>query len=65
MKTFCQILIVLFIVIGFFYGLYQDFHGRESREPYGYSGAIITIVVFALMFLVIFGAGALSELADR
>lgn len=62
MQTACQIIVLLLIVIGFLAGLYQDFHGRCERKPYGFQGALVSIVLTLLLLIVNWKAGAFSTL---
>lgn len=61
MKFACQILVVLLLGMGFFHGLYEDFEGRKAHEPWGFSGAIVTIVVTAVVVVLYACAGLFSE----
>jgi hypothetical protein len=61
MKT-CQIIILCLFVLSFFYGLWVDFHGRPARQPLGFPGAVITVVVTTLFILLYWKAGTFSLL---
>lgn len=62
MKLFCQILLLIISVIGFFGTLSTDFHGRTARQPYGFTGAVWTLILFAIGTVIYIGAGAFSEI---
>ena len=62
MRTTCQILIVLQLVFIFFTSLHSDFNGSKGKPPYGYVGAVCSVVITALLALVYWGAGAFSTL---
>lgn len=57
----CQLIILALFVWGFFASLRSDFHGRKAREPYGFQGAVITVVLHGMMFFVYWVAGAFTE----
>ena len=59
---FCQIIIAILLLAGFLRILYTDFNGVKAREPAGFSGAIITLIVYALLALCYWHAGAFSTL---
>jgi glucan phosphoethanolaminetransferase (alkaline phosphatase superfamily) len=61
-QTICQWLLVLLLAVSFFANVYQDFHGRPSRDAGGFVGFVVTCVVTVLILLVFFGAGAFSAL---
>ena len=48
--------------VSLFASLHADFYGRKAREPYGFVGAIVTLVLIGLFFLVYYKAGALSTI---
>ena len=58
----CQVAILILMAVGLLRGLWQDFNGVKGRGPYGFTGAVISIVVTAIMFWVYRTAGAFSEL---
>lgn len=58
----CQYLILIIQILGFFWSLNADFNGRPAREPYGFDGAIATIVISVAIFFLYWGAGAFSTL---
>lgn len=55
-----QYIVIFLLVMGLFWGLWQDFHGKKAREPYGFPGAVCTIVISALLFWCYYSAGAFS-----
>ena len=59
---FCQILLLLLIAIGFFHSLYTDFNGVREKEPYGFAGAVGTVIVGLVLLLIYWKAGAFSLL---
>lgn len=52
-----QILLIIFLVYGFFFSLHQDFHGRKAREPYGFAGACTTVILTGLLALLYWKLG--------
>lgn len=62
LKTFCQLLLLVHVVGILLRGLWVDFHGTAARKPYGFQGAITTLTVTAIFILVLWKAGALSNL---
>jgi hypothetical protein len=62
MKTFCQVLILIRLLLHFGDCLKLDLYGREAREPIGKPGIIGTIGAIAVIGLVLYGAGAFSNL---
>lgn len=58
----CQIIILLLTVFGFLRALHMDFNGSKAREPYGFAGAVWTIILTALILLCYWKAGAFSTL---
>lgn len=58
----CQIILLLFAVSIFFQSLRIDFYGVKAKEPYGFSGAIATVILASLFFLLFWKAGAFSTL---
>lgn len=58
----CQIAILILLALAALRGFWQDVHGVEAREPYGFSGCVITVLTSALMAWVYWKAGAFSEL---
>jgi hypothetical protein len=62
MKQFCQWVILLTLVVALFYGLYTDFHGGRAGKPFGFSGAVITIVFTFVLFLLYWQAGAFTTI---
>lgn len=62
MQTFCQVLIVLALIVGFFSMVQQDFSGREYKPPGGFPGFVITLVVSAIFWTVYYFAGVFSTL---
>jgi len=59
---FCQAVIFFMLLAGLFVGLYHDFYGKKAREPYGYSGAVVSILITVLLFVLYYHAGAFSKL---
>ena len=57
-----QILIALWMVITLLVCLHHDFNGRSAREPGGFSGAVTTLIIVALMVAILYKAGAFSTL---
>jgi len=57
----CQLVVIAICVINFFGLLYTDFHGRKTKEPGGFAGAISTVIVSLAMAALFWGAGAFSE----
>jgi len=51
-----------FVVASLFTSLHSDFHGRKAKEPAGFLGAVSSLVLFALVWLLYWKAGAFSEL---
>lgn len=47
--------------VGFFGGLYRDFYGFKQRAPYGFSGAVMTILLTAAIAFVYYKAGAFGR----
>jgi hypothetical protein len=62
MKTTCQVLMAVLLVIAVLKGLWQDVHGIPKHEPYGYSGIIITLITAGVFVWIYHTAGAFSEL---
>lgn len=62
MKQFCQVLIAVMMIAGFFKSMYENFHGREAKQPWGFSGAVIDVLVSIVAVIVYWYAGAFSEL---
>lgn len=62
MKYYAQLFIVGYLVTVLLVSLHVDFYGRSAKEPGGYSGAVITLVLVALITLLYLAAGALSEI---
>jgi len=62
MQQVCQWLILIMLSVSLFASLHADFYGRKAREPYGFVGAIVTLVLIGLFFLVYYKAGALSTI---
>lgn len=60
--SICQIIILFLLALGFLRGLWIDFRGVKAREPYGFGGAIATVVITSLLFLCYWKAGAFSTL---
>lgn len=58
-----QILITVFLIIGFFATIYWDIEGRAAREPAGFKGVVVTIILYAVIFLLYYKAGLFSTLA--
>ena len=57
-RTFCQCVLVCLLLLIFLRGLWKAFHGVPAHEPYGFRGALVTIVATVLFALAMFGAGA-------
>lgn len=62
MHTFCQWLMLVHLIALLFVGLYQDFNGRKAKEPFGFTGAVLTVVVTALMFVIYYAAGGFTRI---
>ena len=60
MRFACQILLLVLIGGTLLRGLWQDLHGIKAHPPFGFSGVIVTLIAAGLLFLVYWGAGALS-----
>jgi Na+/melibiose symporter-like transporter len=58
----CQIIILVMLVAALFTNLWSDFHGRKDRKPYGFGGAVVTIILMALTFWCYKEAGAFSTI---
>jgi hypothetical protein len=58
----CQVILLILLVCNLFHGLWQDVNGRTARKPYGFGGAVVSVVVTALLFWVHVKAGAFSLL---
>lgn len=61
MKLACQIVLLLIVAYVLLVGLYQDTNGLNGKRPFGFIGAVVTIAITALLFLIFLGAGAFSE----
>jgi len=59
MKT-AQYVIAVFLVATLLRGLWTDMYGVKEHEPYGFSGAIMTLSITALMAWIYYTAGAFS-----
>ena len=57
---YAQIAIAILLLVNFLVLLRSDFYGRKAREPGGFGGAIITLLVTAAAFLLYWKAGAFS-----
>ena len=63
MQTFCQILIVAFLVLEFVMLLYRDFSKNPHQGPRDAAiAAFVTIFLIGFAFVVLLGAGAFSQL---
>lgn len=60
MQAFCQWLVLLWCVVGFFAAAHSDFHGRTAKGPFGFAGFVITCTVVGLQMAALYGAGAFS-----
>jgi len=58
----CQLIIVIFFIIGTLRGLWTDVNGVEARAPYGFSGVVASLVTMGTMIWVYYKAGAFSLL---
>lgn len=59
-----QWVVVLLHVLNFFAVLHQDFHGRKARTPSGYPGAVVTVILTALQFWLLYAAGLFSTIVS-
>lgn len=57
---YCQYIILALQVVSFFVLVHQDFYGKKSREPYGFTGFVITLILCAAFAFVYWKAGAFS-----
>ena len=57
-----QIIILMILFINFLSGLYTDINGRKAKEPYGFMGALITIIFTIALFLLYYYAGAFNKI---
>ena len=48
------------MVFAFFWLLRTDFNGSKAREPGGFGGAIMTVVIIAAQLFIYYKAGAFS-----
>jgi hypothetical protein len=62
MQTFCQIVVVVFLAIGFFASVKESFEGKKAKEPDGFHGFVITVIVSVVLWAAMYGSGALSQL---
>lgn len=62
MKIFSQYLILIFVFMSFFLGLYQDFNGRPARPRGSFGDAVITTAILLITLIICFLSGALSEI---
>lgn len=58
----CQIVIFILICAALFRGLWQDMYGIKEHKPFGFSGAVITVVMMAFTFWLYWKAGCFSQL---
>jgi len=65
MKQQCQIVLLVFIVLGFIKMLYIDCNGSPERKPTGFKGVISSIVSIALILAMYYGAGLFSTFTDK
>lgn len=59
---FAQLVILILLILSAFRSLYQDFNGAKAHEPYGFTGAVITVLITALIAWLYWKAGAFSLL---
>lgn len=58
----CQYVIAIQLVFSLFSSLHMDFYGRKAKEPFGFYGAVMTLVIMALVAWIYITAGVFSEL---
>ena len=58
----CQLILVLLQVFGFFSMIKRDIEGRPAMLPSGFTGVIGTIAVTALLVVLYFYCGSYSQL---
>ena len=56
----CQIILLVLLGLSLFTGLWADVNGRRARKPYGFMGAVISVLLTAVLFWVHWKAGAFS-----
>lgn len=59
---YCQIIILILLAIGFISSLRVSRNGRPAKEPDGFVGVLLTIIVAAVFFTIYWKAGAFSLL---
>lgn len=57
---YCKIIILSSLLAGFVMTLYRDCNGSKAKEPQGFAGVIGTVIVYAIMAAVYYGAGLFS-----
>ena len=62
LQLVCQIILAILLVSGFFSALHADFNGRAARAPYGFPGAVMTILLIGIIVACYWKAGAFSLL---
>ncbi len=62
MRLFCSIAMIVILGLGFIGSTIIDFEGRKAKEPKGVEGFIGTIVAYALIAWIYYGAGAFDAI---
>lgn len=62
MGVVCQWIVAGAVVANLFSMLRTAFHGRSARDPGGFPGAVVSILLTALLALLYWGAGAFDRI---
>jgi len=57
----CQLLVLVLFTLSFFKGMYTAVEGRKAEDGAGGVGAMIWIIIFALMLALEYGAGMFDK----
>lgn len=59
-KLMCQIVLLLLMAISMLFNMRNDINGRPAKEPDGFFGVVITMIVMAILIFIFYHAGAFS-----
>jgi len=61
-QIICQVVMLFLLALGVFLSLHKDFNGVAAKKPGGFNGAVGTIIVLVVTFLLQFFAGAFCRI---